>query len=241
MKVAVTAEGPTLDATVDPRFGRCAYYLLVDTDTMDFEAIENPHLALGGGAGIQAACLIAETGARFVLTRHCGPNAHQTLEAARIGVMVGCQGTAAEAIEQLKAGRLTAIEGPNVGDHFGTSDLAEHPPDGPGPGIADARGRGMGRGHGGGMGRGLGRGMGRGHGRARRPARQVSASPPALVARVDREICIACGICCDICAEGAMALVDEVAVVSPERCTGCGDCLDPCPGQAISLAPRSRR
>jgi heterodisulfide reductase subunit A-like polyferredoxin len=61
------------------------------------------------------------------------------------------------------------------------------------------------------------------------------------VARVDREICIACGICCDICAEGAMALVDEVAVVSPERCTGCGDCLDPCPGQAISLAPRSRR
>jgi len=68
MKVAVTATGPSLDAALDPRFGRCARFVLVDTDTMDFEAVENGSSSLGGGAGIQSAQLMARKDAAFVLT-----------------------------------------------------------------------------------------------------------------------------------------------------------------------------
>ena len=82
MKIAITATGLTLDANLDPRFGRCAYFLVVDTNTMEFEAVENPNVALGGGAGIQSAQLMAAKDVKFVLTGNCGPNAHETLSAA---------------------------------------------------------------------------------------------------------------------------------------------------------------
>ena len=52
MKIAVTATGPSLDEQVEPRFGRCPYFLIIETDDMDYEAVENPNVILGGGAGI---------------------------------------------------------------------------------------------------------------------------------------------------------------------------------------------
>ncbi len=55
MKIAITSTGPTLDDPVDPRFGRCAYFVIVKTNDMSFEAFDNESIALGGGAGIQAA------------------------------------------------------------------------------------------------------------------------------------------------------------------------------------------
>ncbi|MCL5271346.1 MAG: NifB/NifX family molybdenum-iron cluster-binding protein [bacterium] len=108
MKIAVTATGPTLDAKVDPRFGRCPYFLVLGTDDLTSEALGNPNVALGGGAGIQSAQFMTERGVRHVLTGNCGPNAHQTLSAAGIGVIVGCSGTVREAVEQWRTGRLSA-------------------------------------------------------------------------------------------------------------------------------------
>jgi predicted Fe-Mo cluster-binding NifX family protein len=160
MKIAVTAENPSLDATIDPRFGRCPYFLIVDTEDMRFEAVANPSLSLGGGAGIQAAQLMAEKGVRHVLTGNCGPNAYQTLSAAGIGVIVGCSGAVRNAIGEFTAGRLAAAAEPNVADHFSRAA-------GPVSTESDwsAYGSQMGRGGGGtGMGGGAGRGMGRGRG-----------------------------------------------------------------------------
>lgn len=51
MKLAVTTAEPSLDARVDPRFGRCPYFIVVETEDFSFEALENPNLSLGGGAG----------------------------------------------------------------------------------------------------------------------------------------------------------------------------------------------
>ena len=120
MKVVVTAVEPSLDANIDPRFGRCACMLVVDTDTMDFEAVENPNVTSGGGAGIQTAQMAADAGAHVVLTGNCGPNAHRTLAAAGIPIIVGCSGTVKEAVEQFKAGKLSVADQPNVASHFGT-------------------------------------------------------------------------------------------------------------------------
>jgi len=119
MRVAVTASQPTMDAPVDPRFGRCAHFVIVDTDTMAVETVANSSVGLGSGAGIQAGRLLADAGVASVLTGHCGPNAYDTLAAAGIQVVVGCQGSVAEAVEALKAGHLAPAEAPDVGGKHG--------------------------------------------------------------------------------------------------------------------------
>jgi predicted Fe-Mo cluster-binding NifX family protein len=166
MRIAITATGPTLDAAVDPRFGRCPYFLVVETDDLSFEAIDNANLELGQGVGIQSARLMADRGVQYVLTGNCGPNAHQGLSAAGIGVIVGCAGTVREVAEQFKAGQLRPIDQPNVPGHAGMSDAGPAAPDLLGPQqTGRSPGRGMGMGRGGGMGRGMGRGRGGGRGR----------------------------------------------------------------------------
>jgi len=177
MKIAVTAVEPRLDAEVDPRFGRCPFFVIVETDNLSLEAIDNENQALGQGAGIQSAGLLAERGVKYVLTGNCGPNAHQTLTAAGIGVIVGCSGTVRNVVEQFAAGRLQPACEPNVPGHSGMgAGAAPAPapvptpaPVGPGAGQGRGQGRGMGRGRGagGGMGRGRGGGAGMGGGRGR--------------------------------------------------------------------------
>ncbi len=119
MKVAVTAKDQTLDSQIDPRFGRCAYFQIIETETMQSTAIENPNSVQGGGAGIQSAQLMAEQDVDVVLTGNCGPNAYRTLDAAGVKVIVGVSGVVREVIENYKAGKLDAVEGPNVAGHFG--------------------------------------------------------------------------------------------------------------------------
>ncbi|MGB9553891.1 MAG: NifB/NifX family molybdenum-iron cluster-binding protein, partial [bacterium] len=55
MKIALTSQGETLDAPCDPRFGRCRYFIIVDEESGEVRAYDNPSLSSGGGAGIQAA------------------------------------------------------------------------------------------------------------------------------------------------------------------------------------------
>jgi predicted Fe-Mo cluster-binding NifX family protein len=153
MKIAVSSEGPNLDSQVDPRFGRCPYFVIVDTDTMEFEAIQNTYSMAAGGAGIQTAQMIANRGVEVVLTGSCGPNAYQTLSAAGVQVVVGVAGTVKEAIERFKAGQLPFADQPNVPMHFGIGAGIGY---GFGPGRGCGMGRGMGRGRGGRMGRGFG-------------------------------------------------------------------------------------
>jgi len=71
MKIAVTASTPELSSPVDPRFGRCAYFLFVDSETMQLEALENTNVAAASGAGIQSAQFVANQGANVLLTGSC--------------------------------------------------------------------------------------------------------------------------------------------------------------------------
>jgi len=84
MKVAVSSTGNNLDAQLDPRFGRCQFFLIVNPDDMSFEALNNESAAQGGGAGIQAAQFLASQGVAVGITGNCGPNAVQPLSAAGI-------------------------------------------------------------------------------------------------------------------------------------------------------------
>jgi len=119
MKIAISATGPDLDAEVDPRFGRCQYFVIVDPETMAFEAIENSSAMAGGGAGISAAQTVANKGAQVVLTGNCGPNAYQALSAAGVEVITGVSGSIRDVIEGHKRGQFQAISQPNVAAHSG--------------------------------------------------------------------------------------------------------------------------
>jgi predicted Fe-Mo cluster-binding NifX family protein len=115
MKIAVTSTGPELDSPIDPRFGRAAYVLIVDSETMDLEVLDNKENANAlKGAGIQAARVISEKGAQVLLTGHCGPNAFKALKAAKIGVANNAGGTVREAVGAYMEGKLPLAEEADV-------------------------------------------------------------------------------------------------------------------------------
>jgi predicted Fe-Mo cluster-binding NifX family protein len=119
MRIAISASGRDIDAQVDPRFGRAAYFLLVDSETLSFDAIENKqnHQATQG-AGIQAATLVARSKADAVLTGHCGPKAFKTLHAAGIAIVVGVTGTVREVVQSFVRGELSYASAPDVEGHW---------------------------------------------------------------------------------------------------------------------------
>jgi len=115
MTICITSSGQELDAPVNPSFGRAPYFLFVDPETLAIEAIKNTPGA--HGAGVQAAQTVASKGANVVITGNVGPNAHQGLSAAKIKIYVGAKGTAKEALEDYRAGRLTRADAPTAGGH----------------------------------------------------------------------------------------------------------------------------
>ena len=119
MKICVTSQGDNLDSQVDSRFGRCQYFIIVDTETSELEAIQNPNIDAMGGAGIQSGQLLAVKGVKTVLTGNVGPNAFQTLQAAGMDVITGASGTVKDVIEKYKKGELKPTHGPSVNSKFG--------------------------------------------------------------------------------------------------------------------------
>jgi predicted Fe-Mo cluster-binding NifX family protein len=155
MKVAVSSSGTNLDSKIDPRFGRCAYFIIVNTDDMSFEAFDNEAIALGGGAGIQSSQFVVSKGAGAIITGNIGPNAVQTLSAAEVEIFIGQSGSVREAVERYRKGDIKPQGSPNVTDHYGMGTGVS------GMGHMCGMGRGMG------MGKGMGRCMSFGMGASR--------------------------------------------------------------------------
>ena len=122
MKICVTSKGNNLKSQVDPRFGRCAYFIVIDPDSMEFETIENSNAQTMGGAGIQSGQMMSGKDVKTVLTGNVGPNAFQTLQASGIDIITGVSGTVEEAVKKFKAGEFKPIEDPTVASHHGTKN-----------------------------------------------------------------------------------------------------------------------
>ncbi len=119
MKIAITSQGMELDSSVDPRFGRAAYFIIYDTETGEHEAIDNSqNLQALQGAGIQAAEHVQKSGAEHLITGHCGPNAFRTLNAAGVKVSINASGKVSDVIEKFKSGGFGEIEKPDVEGHW---------------------------------------------------------------------------------------------------------------------------
>jgi predicted Fe-Mo cluster-binding NifX family protein len=140
--------------------------VFVDTESMEFEAIENPAIGSPSGAGIQAAQFIVEQGAQAVVSGNVGPNAFDVLQAAGVAVYLFGGGTVGQAVQAFKAGQLPGAGAASAPAHSG---------------IRPSRGGRMGRGMG--MGRGMRRGMGLGMDRNTPPAAPTASSEKALSAQ----------------------------------------------------------
>lgn len=120
MKICISATQPNLEAEIDQRFGRCAYFVVYDTETKQHHAFENNNVSAAGGAGITSAKNVIDAGAEAVITGNCGPNAVKTLIAGNVKLYVSVRGTVAQAIENFIAGKLTESKVANVDSHFGS-------------------------------------------------------------------------------------------------------------------------
>ena len=119
MKLAVTTTGETLDAPLDPRFGRAARFLVYDLDQDTFELLDNAqNLAAAQGAGVQAAETVARAGVQGLITGHCGPKAFRVLSAVNIPVYNTDAATVAEAIARFRGGELAAARTADVEGHW---------------------------------------------------------------------------------------------------------------------------
>ncbi len=115
MKIAITSQGTNLDAPVDPRFGRAAYVLIVDSETLEFEVLDNKeNVNALKGAGIQAGAMVNDKGAEVLLTGFCGPKAFKVLKAANIGVANDASGSVKEAMTAYLDGKLPLADKANV-------------------------------------------------------------------------------------------------------------------------------
>ncbi len=122
MKICITSDGNNLEANVDQRFGRCAYFVFYDTVTDKFEALPNSNASGMGGVGIQNATMMAEKGVEVLLTGNLGPNASGVLKQAGIKAITGVCGKVKDAVENFKKGILKeggSASGPTVPSHFG--------------------------------------------------------------------------------------------------------------------------
>jgi predicted Fe-Mo cluster-binding NifX family protein len=161
MKIAITSTGTEWDSAVEPRFGRCPYFALVDTESGAFEAKANPFRDAAGGAGIQAAQWVVDQGVSALLTGHCGPKSVAVLDDADIRVVEDVAGTVREAVARYTQTAGQAVARPEL------EPLPRGQSEGGGPGAGQGRGWGYGPGAGQGRGRGYGPGAGQGRGRGR--------------------------------------------------------------------------
>ena len=120
MKIAITAEKGSLDASLDPRFGRCAWFIILDTATPEsMTAVENHAASAGGGAGVQASQAIIDAGVEAVISGNFGPKAYDALDAAGVSMYTVEAETVQEALEALNAGTARLLDSPSAAAHAG--------------------------------------------------------------------------------------------------------------------------
>ena len=119
MKIALSTSGSDLSAALDTRFGRAPKFLVLNLENGEFEIIDNQqNLNAAQGAGIQSAETVIRSGAKALVSGHCGPNAFRVLSSAGVKVYNSDAATVAEAVEQFKQGKLKESGGADVQGHW---------------------------------------------------------------------------------------------------------------------------
>lgn len=167
MKICITSNGDSLESQIDQRFGRCSYFIIWDDTNDTFEAIANPNIDAGSGAGIQSAQLVVAKQASMVITGEVGPKAEQVLQAAKLRIITGGNGNIKEAIEKYKSknSNSNSVSQLNTDVNIKTKNGVVKTLINKCLNLDSKQGRGRGMGLGKGRGQGRGRGFGQGQGK----------------------------------------------------------------------------
>jgi predicted Fe-Mo cluster-binding NifX family protein len=109
MKIAITVQyGEDLKAPLDPRFGRCGVFLVVDHESGEvLELIPNVSRDASHGAGVSATAAVARAGVEAVISGRFGPKAMTGLQAKGIHMYSApAEINAGEALERFRKGEL---------------------------------------------------------------------------------------------------------------------------------------
>ena len=118
MRVVIPSEGTDLNSATSSVFGRSRNFIFVDTDTLDFEVMENPAVGAPGGAGVQAAQTVLQKQVNAVLAPSLGPNAFRVIHSAGVDAYILKSGTVKENVQAFKSGELQPLVTPGR-DHVG--------------------------------------------------------------------------------------------------------------------------
>ena len=114
MKICLTAITNNLDSQLDPTFGRCAYFIIIDSQTLNFKALKNKATHVSEGAGVLAAQIMVDKEVKHVITGNIGPRAMQALKTAGIEVNIERDITVKDAIEKFRSKTLRKTNTPTV-------------------------------------------------------------------------------------------------------------------------------
>ncbi|MEN8242822.1 MAG: NifB/NifX family molybdenum-iron cluster-binding protein [Chloroflexota bacterium] len=110
MKLAISSPDGKFNSQFSSRFGRCEYFVFVDTDTQAWETKPNPAASARGGAGTKVVQFLADNGVAATITGRYGPNAYTALEAAGIKTFQADSGTPEELLEKFIENKLEEVD-----------------------------------------------------------------------------------------------------------------------------------
>jgi len=88
MKIAITSQGNSLESRIDQRFGRCAYFVVFDTETKAMEFIPNPNREVENGAGPASVQLVASRMVSKIISGEFGMKIKSLLDSLKIQMIV---------------------------------------------------------------------------------------------------------------------------------------------------------
>ncbi len=124
MKIAITSKGDGLDSMMDPRFGRCGYFIIVDSeDESNLKAVPNDAATAGGGAGIQAAQMVIDEDVEAVISGNFGPRAFDALSSGGVKLYTVSAQTVKEALDSFNKGEAKLLASATAAAHAGLKEI----------------------------------------------------------------------------------------------------------------------
>ncbi|MFX1513896.1 MAG: NifB/NifX family molybdenum-iron cluster-binding protein [Promethearchaeota archaeon] len=126
MKVLVTSSSQSLNGPIDPRFGRCPFFLVFELPSHTPHVIPNQSEKVMHRIGITVAQKICLQGIKTVITGNIGPNAFQVLSSAGIQVFTTSPTSVKKALEKFERNELILLDAPSGPSHMGVGEENGH-------------------------------------------------------------------------------------------------------------------
>ncbi len=119
MKIAITSFGPNLTSQLCPRFGSCAYFLVIDAENMSFEVFDNKDESSTGSTSSSAARFLISKKVHAVITGRLRPETFQILSDAGVYLYLNQSGTVKEVLKKYHTGLLRRTTPPHHSNSAG--------------------------------------------------------------------------------------------------------------------------